>query len=91
MAIMEAIELYRLDIFVPPYCIIFAKELLYLLKRFLTGNAGRGRKKNAFQGETDFAGRKSAAGRGAKKDIKREKTKRKARGVIGSSRRGGRF
>ena len=40
----------------------------------------------AFQGETDFAGGKSAAGRGAKKDKKEEKAKRKARGVIISSR-----
>lgn len=40
----------------------------------------------AFQGETDFAGRKSVAGRGAKKNRKR---KNKARGVICSSRRGG--
>lgn len=38
-------------------------------------------KNNAFQGETDFAGGKSAAGRGAKKDKKEEKAKRKARGV----------
>ena len=35
----------------------------------------------AFQGETDFAeGGKSAAGRGAKKDIKREKSKKKGAG-----------
>ncbi len=42
----------------------------------------------AFQGETDFAGGKSAAGRGAKKDKKEKKAKRKARGVVSSSRRG---
>lgn len=35
----------------------------------------------AFQGETDFAGGKSAAGREAKKDKKEKKAKRKARGV----------
>ena len=35
----------------------------------------------AFQSETDFAGGKSAAGRGAKKDKKEKKAKSKARGV----------
>ena len=37
-------------------------------------------RKNAFQGETDFAGRERSAGRGG-----REKAKSKARGVISSS------
>ena len=34
----------------------------------------------AFQGETDFAGRKSTAGRGAKKSKKRGKSKKKGAG-----------
>ncbi len=77
MAIMEAIELYRLDIILSPFCIVFAKELLYLLKRFSTGKADRGGQKiMRFKVKRILFGQP-------------DKKKSTARGAINSSRRDG--